>query len=109
MKYITKPSELLREAKKNLDIDRSYGKEKYICLAVRKVWKNEWVDLRAYQTVRNRISDLLEEYMHLEDWLVMKGYATKEEVLDKKNQDKLLRTQRKWIDHMVAEYEAQGL
>ena len=108
MKYITKPSKLLREAKKNLDIDRSYGKEKYICLAVRKVWENEWVDLRAYQTVRNRINDLLVEYMHLEDGVVIKGHVTIEEVTSKKNQKKLLRPRRKCIDHMVAEYEAQG-
>ena len=84
-------------------------KEQYICLAVLRVWEGWCVSSKTYGDVRIRIEELLEDCLYLEDWLVMKGHATIEEVTSKKNQDKLLRTRYKWIDHMIAEYEAQGL
>ena len=107
---ITKTSELLIEAKKRLSTTRKetihWGNSLYVCIAISLAAAANYstkADVLA-RKVSNRIRESLGEYSSVRNWLANVAMVPYEEL----NEEAMQQYRHRWIDSLIAEYQAAG-
>lgn len=102
-----KTSDFLREVKALRARDRYY-RYAGLCAGCLGLAGKGLEYAEAIDRATDYIKELLEDYKYLSDWLVCKGYATREQFQTRSGKQKLARTRDAWLDWLIADFESRG-
>jgi hypothetical protein len=108
-----KTSEVFTRAKQHLAKDyeetrNDCGKEKFICLAISTSQRKTNMSIEDAARCEHMVSSRLGFEYTLEGWLADRGCISGEFLNDHNILDRIQAHRHAWVDHMIAEFEAQG-